>query len=277
MYNRSDNPIFVNSLTLDSADSPSLPTRVPAEQCLCVYDPQKAAHLTCGWDFTTPFGPVDPNSIRISFAKGWGPYYKRQEITSCPCWLEILLAPCRWSKDSIFPLCTKVITLLSRRLIKFPTKECCCGVSVLNYTKHINSCLSNALRWMKMFDHRVEWWQSMQKVMCIKLPMNFNKFIRHEKSILKIFFIRFSVFVYLFVLSANVNTNDIWKYCFLAICKPISNLVVWRTKLILSGTTNNRNRCYSCINIERDGVCMKPSQCYKRYRPRNNVLKIMWE
>ncbi|RZC39771.1 MH2 domain containing protein [Asbolus verrucosus] len=94
VYNRSDNPIFVNSLTLENEDSP-LPTRVPAEQCLCVFDPVKAAHRNYGWDFTTPFGPVDPNSIRISFAKGWGPRYCRQEITSCPCWLEILLAPCR--------------------------------------------------------------------------------------------------------------------------------------------------------------------------------------
>lgn len=95
VYNRSDNPVFINSLTLEDAESPS-PTRVPAEHCLCVYDPVKAAHQNYGWDFTSRYGPVDPNSIRISFVKGWGPRYSRQEITSCPCWIEILLAPCRW-------------------------------------------------------------------------------------------------------------------------------------------------------------------------------------
>lgn len=96
VYNRSDNPIFINSLTLEDADSPSSPTRVPAEHCLCVYDPLKAAHQNYGWDFTSRYGPVDLNSIRISFVKGWGPRYSRQEITSCPCWIEILLEPCRW-------------------------------------------------------------------------------------------------------------------------------------------------------------------------------------
>lgn len=40
-------------------------------------------------------GPVDIYSLRISFAKGWGPSYSRQEVTSCPCWLEVMLSPCR--------------------------------------------------------------------------------------------------------------------------------------------------------------------------------------
>ncbi|OCT66749.1 hypothetical protein XELAEV_18043000mg [Xenopus laevis] len=48
-------------------------------------------------------GPCDPHSICISFAKGWGSSYSRQFITSCPCWLEILLSPSRYSRDeSIF-------------------------------------------------------------------------------------------------------------------------------------------------------------------------------
>ncbi|XP_056641424.1 mothers against decapentaplegic homolog 6-like [Diorhabda carinulata] len=95
IYNRSDNPIFVNSLTLEDSNYP-LPTKVPAEHCLCVYNLKKAAQQNFGWNYTHPqIGPVDPNSIRISFVKGWGPKYSRREITSCPCWLEILLAPCR--------------------------------------------------------------------------------------------------------------------------------------------------------------------------------------
>lgn len=45
-------------------------------------------------------GPVDTHSVRISFAKGWGLNYSRQDVTSCPCWLEVLLSrngyhPCR--------------------------------------------------------------------------------------------------------------------------------------------------------------------------------------
>ncbi|KAL3280303.1 hypothetical protein HHI36_017792, partial [Cryptolaemus montrouzieri] len=96
IYNRSDCPIFVNSLSLEEHE-PSSPTRVPADYCLCIFDPIRAAHNNNDWTFrrTQNFGPIDRNSIRLSFVKGWGPSYSRQEITSCPCWLEILLSPCR--------------------------------------------------------------------------------------------------------------------------------------------------------------------------------------
>lgn len=100
-YNRSSNPIFVNSPTLDDPESRTLLVyRVPPGFCLNIFDKTKNLYPCSGstscYPGTTP-GPIDVNSVRISFAKGWGPKYSRQEITSCPCWLEVLLAPCRWT------------------------------------------------------------------------------------------------------------------------------------------------------------------------------------
>ncbi|OAD52558.1 Mothers against decapentaplegic like protein 6 [Eufriesea mexicana] len=103
-YNRSESPIFVNSPTLDDPESRTLLVyRVPPGFCLNIFDRTKILQLPYGSGTTrtsnqaTGFasGPVDINSVRISFAKGWGPKYSRQEVTSCPCWLEVLLAPCR--------------------------------------------------------------------------------------------------------------------------------------------------------------------------------------
>ena len=108
-YNRSESPIFVNSPTLDDPESRTLLVyRVPSGFCLNIFDRAKTLQrpytstitsisntLSTNPSFTS--GPVDVNSVRISFAKGWGPKYSRQEVTSCPCWLEVLLAPCRWS------------------------------------------------------------------------------------------------------------------------------------------------------------------------------------
>jgi len=92
-YNRSDSPIFINPPTLDDPELRTLVYRVPPGHCLNIFNTDRAA-CARHWDFAG-MGPVDPNSVRISFAKGWGPNYSRQEVTACPCWLEVLLAPCR--------------------------------------------------------------------------------------------------------------------------------------------------------------------------------------
>ncbi|XP_060932643.1 mothers against decapentaplegic homolog 6b [Limanda limanda] len=91
-YNRSEHPIFVNSPTLDMPSSRTLVVRkVMPGYSIKVFDYERSSLLRHSTEAELLDGPYDPNSVRISFAKGWGPCYSRQFITSCPCWLEILL------------------------------------------------------------------------------------------------------------------------------------------------------------------------------------------
>ncbi|XP_039325092.1 mothers against decapentaplegic homolog 6 [Saimiri boliviensis] len=90
-YNRGEHPIFVNSPTLDVPGGRALVVRkVPPGFSIKVFDFERSG-LQHAPEPEAADGPYDPNSVRISFAKGWGPCYSRQFITSCPCWLEILL------------------------------------------------------------------------------------------------------------------------------------------------------------------------------------------
>ena len=91
-YNRSDYPIFVNSPTLDIPNSRMLTVRkVLPGYSIKIFDYEESEILEETRDPEYQDGPYDPKAIRISFAKGWGPCYSRQVITSCPCWIEILL------------------------------------------------------------------------------------------------------------------------------------------------------------------------------------------
>lgn len=100
VYNRAEVPLFVTSPTLDGGlhvRSHFIVHKLPPGHIITIFDYKKARLYQ-----KRPIhpdllheGPIDQNAVRVSFAKGWGPNYHRQEITECPCWLEILLVPAR--------------------------------------------------------------------------------------------------------------------------------------------------------------------------------------
>lgn len=92
LYNRSTVPVFVHSPTLNDIDCWSHVSKVLPGHCLRAFD-YKIKLQTVSWPpqiCGSQTGPVDKFSMRISFAKGWGPNYSRQDVTACPCWLEVL-------------------------------------------------------------------------------------------------------------------------------------------------------------------------------------------
>ncbi|XP_070826338.1 mothers against decapentaplegic homolog 6-like [Chaetodon trifascialis] len=93
VYNRSQHPVFIHSPTLDPPSARGLSVkRVMPGFSLKVFDYERSSWMAeHGVKPECQEGPWDPHSVRISFAKGWGPCYSRQFITSCPCWLEVLL------------------------------------------------------------------------------------------------------------------------------------------------------------------------------------------
>ncbi|CAG2163608.1 unnamed protein product [Oppiella nova] len=102
VYNRSNDPIFVNSPTLDPPNTRNLTVyKVFPGFSIKVFDFEIAQNYRRLHAIEPPDGPMDHNAFRISFAKGWGPDYSRQFITSCPCWLEVLLSVTDKVKRSI--------------------------------------------------------------------------------------------------------------------------------------------------------------------------------
>ncbi|XP_059159612.1 LOW QUALITY PROTEIN: mothers against decapentaplegic homolog 6-like [Physella acuta] len=103
-YNASNFPIFVNSPTLDHPQSPRslVVKKVLPGYSIKIFDYARAELLerTEARSKLRSDGPFDPCSVRISLAKGWGPSYSRQFITSCPCWLEIFLGVRRRNSTS---------------------------------------------------------------------------------------------------------------------------------------------------------------------------------
>ncbi|XP_001979805.3 mothers against decapentaplegic homolog 6 [Drosophila erecta] len=87
IYNRGNTTIFVDSPTL--AENLDRVCKVMPGYCLKAFETNRAELLSMKGPGHHPMGPVDYFSIKISFGKGWGRDYKRQDIMGCPCWLEV--------------------------------------------------------------------------------------------------------------------------------------------------------------------------------------------
>ncbi|XP_068152522.1 mothers against decapentaplegic homolog 6 [Drosophila tropicalis] len=87
IYNRGNVPIFVDSPTL--AKDMDRVCKVMPGYCLKAFQIHRAQSLAGRQPHHPHLGPIDQFSMKISFAKGWGNTYRRQDIMGCPCWLEV--------------------------------------------------------------------------------------------------------------------------------------------------------------------------------------------
>ena len=89
LFNQDERPVFILSATLNFDPKSSCPNvvRLDPGSCSCIFDPEAFPyHKKLAQNL-----PIDPYSIKVSLAKGFGPGYTRSQISSCPSWFEVLL------------------------------------------------------------------------------------------------------------------------------------------------------------------------------------------
>ncbi|VDN15547.1 unnamed protein product [Dibothriocephalus latus] len=98
----SDSSVFVQSRLCSETHGfhPTTVVKIPPACSLRVFSNREFArilHLTVPRGVEAVYDIVKMCTIRLSFVKGWGAEYHRQDVTSTPCWIEVhLRGPLFW-------------------------------------------------------------------------------------------------------------------------------------------------------------------------------------